>query len=100
MTVEEYVMFHERWKGAVLCAEMRGWRVQSHEVVERFEPREPPATSTNTLGVVLHGSWRVKEDAKIEVHARGTNSFRVYIFYRTQEGLENFLRTLAESGTT
>ena len=100
MTIEEYVNFHERWKGAVLCAELRGWKVKSLSAVEHFEPREPPVTSTNTLGVVLHGSWRVKEDAKIEVHSIGDNPFRVYTFYRTQEGLENFLRILAESGTT
>lgn len=100
MTLEEYVNFHERWKGAVLCAELRGWHIRSHSAIEHFEPREPPATSTSTLGVVLHGSWRVKEDAKIEVHPYGDNPFRVYTFYRTQEGLENFLRTLAESGTT
>lgn len=99
MTVEEYVMFHERWKGAVACAEMRGWRVQSHEVVEHFEPREPPAMSTNTSGVVLYGSWRIKEDAKIEVHAVGRNPFAVYTFYKTQDGLERLLKLLAETGT-
>jgi len=100
MTVEEYVMFHDRWAGAVLCAEMRGWSVRAHPAIEHFLPQPTTATSTSTLGVVLHGSWRVKEDAKIEVHPYGDNPFRVYIFYRTQEGLENFLRTLAESGTT
>ena len=89
MTVEEYVMFHERWKGAVACAEMRGWRVRSHEVVEHFVPRDPPAMSTNTSGVVLYGSWRIKEDAKIEVHA----------VYKTQDGLERLLKLLAETGT-
>lgn len=100
MTVEEYVNFHERWKGAVMCAELRGWKVRSHSAVEHFEPREPPATSVNTFGVVLHGSWRIKEDAKIEVHLRGDNPFRVYTFYRTQEGLEDLLKLLATTGTT
>lgn len=98
MTVEEYVMFHERWKGAVACAEMRGWRVRSHEVVEHFVPRDPPAMSTNTSGVVLHGSWRIKEDAKIEVHDVGRN-LAVHTFYRTQDGLEKLLKLLAETGT-
>lgn len=100
MTVEEYVNFHERWKGAVMCAEMRGWKVKSHSAVEHFEPRVPPVTSTNTSGVVLHGSWRVKEDAKIEVHGACNNPFASYVFYRTQAGLEDLLRILSETGTT
>lgn len=100
MTLEEYVNFHERWKGAVMCAEMRGWKIKSHSAVEHFEPDTPVASTTNTLGVVLHGQWRVKEDAKIEVHPIGDNPFRVYTFYRTQDGLEALLRILAETGTT
>lgn len=100
MTVEEYVMFHDRWAGAVLCAEMRGWSVRAHPAIEHFLPQPTTATATNTSGFVLHGSWHVKEDAKIDVYYSSAHGFHSHTFYKTQDGLQKLLNLLATTGTT